>query len=109
MRFKSGSRVCQKFAYATSVLESALTCTYSLTATPRQRVYLHYDYLVFSGPAPHSDVPDRAAIQMVVDKSAEHGIDTIIDNHHTAIPGGDAVVVTEEGGAYLCRDRFTYF
>ena len=34
-------------------------------AAPRLHVYVHYDYLVFSGPDAHSDEPDPQAIQLV--------------------------------------------
>jgi hypothetical protein len=48
-------------------------------------VWLHYDYLV-GAPDGHSDVPDPAAIQLVVDAYARHGIVLAVDNQHNAIP-----------------------
>ncbi|HEV2238161.1 MAG TPA: hypothetical protein VGR57_15985, partial [Ktedonobacterales bacterium] len=53
-------------------------------ATPLH-VWLHYDYLV-GAPDGHSDAPDPAAIQLVVDAYANHGIELQIDNLHNAIP-----------------------
>jgi hypothetical protein len=48
-----------------------------------QQIWLHYDFMV----APdHSDAPDSAAIQLVVDAFAAHGIQLHIDPEHTAIP-----------------------
>jgi hypothetical protein len=40
-------------------------------ASPVLHVYVHYDYLVFSGVDAHSDEPDPAAIQLVVDAYLE--------------------------------------
>jgi hypothetical protein len=48
-------------------------------------VWLHYDYLV-GAPDGHSDAPDPAAIQLVVDAYAAHGIELQIDNLHNQIP-----------------------
>lgn len=53
----------------------------SLEPTPH--VWVHYDYLVY--PDGHSDAPDPAAIQRVVDVFAAHGIMLHIDNDHTAV------------------------
>jgi hypothetical protein len=41
-------------------------------ATPLH-IWLHYDYLV-GAPDGHSDAPDPAALQLVVDAYAAHGI-----------------------------------
>jgi hypothetical protein len=48
-----------------------------------QHIWLHYDYMVASD---HSDAPDPAAIHLVVDAFAAHGIQLHIDPQHTAIP-----------------------
>jgi hypothetical protein len=53
------------------------------TTNPHRTIYVHYDYMV----APdHSDAPDPAGIQLVVDAFARHGIALVIDPEHTAIP-----------------------
>jgi hypothetical protein len=57
---------------------------------PTPHVWLHYDFLVF--PDGHSDAPDPAAIQKVVDVYAAHGIQLEIDNQHTAIPTSNPVL-----------------
>ena len=52
-------------------------------------VWVHYDYMV----APdHSDAPDPAAIQMVVDAFKTHGVTLHIDPQHTAIPAHTVIV-----------------
>jgi IPT/TIG domain-containing protein len=51
---------------------------------PTPHVWLHYDYLVY--PDGHNDAPDPAAMQLVVDVYAAHGIVLEIDNHHTPVP-----------------------
>ena len=53
-------------------------------------IYLHYDYMVqdtadeFS-PA-HSDAPHQSTIDTLVDRFRRHGIQVVIDPHHTALP-----------------------
>jgi hypothetical protein len=51
---------------------------------PSPHVWVHYDYVV--NPDGHSDAPDPAAIQLVVDAYAAHGIVLEVDSHHTAVP-----------------------
>jgi hypothetical protein len=52
-------------------------------------VWVHYDYMV--GPD-HSDAPNPAAIQMVVDAFKAHGVTLHIDPQHTAIPDHRVIV-----------------
>jgi hypothetical protein len=49
-----------------------------------QHVWLHYDYMVAADG--RSDAPDAAAVQMVVDAYAAHGIVLHVDGHHAEIP-----------------------
>ena len=49
----------------------------------RLHVYVHYDYMV--APDGTSDAPDPEAIDMVRQAFDAHGIDLVIDSHHTAI------------------------
>jgi hypothetical protein len=76
---------------------------------PTPHVWLHYDYLVY--PDGHSDAPDPAAIQMVVDVYAAHGIVLEIDTHHAAVPTSNPFVnITPGCGALLVSDvRAQYF
>ena len=70
----------------------------------RLHVYVHYDYLVFAGPNAHSDAPDPAAIQLVVDAFSAHGIDLVIDSKHTAIPGKQVMFFALSGDINLCEN-----
>ncbi len=47
---------------------------------------VHYDYQALAGPDGHSDAPDPAWLQPVVDQFAKHGISLAIEPQHTAIP-----------------------
>ena len=67
------------------------------------RVNVHYDYLVFDGPDAHSDAPDPAYIQQVVDAFAAQGVDLVIDPQHTAIPGQPLMWFGSDG-VHLCRN-----
>jgi hypothetical protein len=76
-------------------------------ADPVQHIWLHYDYMVASD---HSDAPDPAAIQMVVDAFAAHGIQLHVDPQHTAIPEVDFVFFKGAGGgdcAYPTSAQFS--
>jgi uncharacterized repeat protein (TIGR01451 family) len=50
----------------------------------RQHVYVHYDYMVAADGT--SDAPDPDAIELVREAFDAHGIDLVIDSHHSAIP-----------------------
>jgi hypothetical protein len=71
-------------------------------ADPVQHIWLHYDYMVASD---HSDAPDPAAIQLVVDAFAAHGIQLHIDPVHTAIPEVGWVFFKGVGGGGECTSQ----
>jgi len=73
-------------------------------AAPQPTIQLHYDYLVYDG---HSNAPDPAAIQQVVDSYAAHGIDLAIDRKHTAIPVTNPVLALDTDGA-RCPDAVSF-
>jgi probable HAF family extracellular repeat protein len=57
------------------------------------KITVRYDYMVLPGPDGHSDAPDPAAIQAVVDAFARHGIRLVIQPTHAAIPERDVVAL----------------
>jgi uncharacterized membrane protein len=59
-------------------------------------VFLHYDYMAVPGPDGHTDAPDSAQVQAMVDAFAAHGITLAIDNRHAIIPESQAVVFDED-------------
>jgi probable HAF family extracellular repeat protein len=50
------------------------------------KITVRYDYMVLPGSDGHSDAPDPAAIQAVVDSFAAHGIRLVVQPVHSAIP-----------------------
>jgi hypothetical protein len=70
--------------------------------SPYLNVWVHYDYMV----APdHSDAPNTAAIQMVVDAFKAHGVTLHIDPQHAAIPAR-RVIVPDWQSFYARRPGF---
>jgi probable HAF family extracellular repeat protein len=57
------------------------------------KVTVRYDYMVLPGLDGHSDAPDPAAIQAVVDAFAKHGIRLAVEPTHAAIPERDVVTL----------------
>jgi len=64
-------------------------------------VWLHYDYMVAAG---HSHAPSPAAIQLVVDAFARHGVSLHIDPSHNAIPEHQVIVLDVPGSLYTSLD-----
>jgi hypothetical protein len=60
-----------------------------------QTVYLHYDYMVAPDHTDDPEVVAPGAMQRLVNAFEAHGVDLVIDPHHTAIP---AVPVLAFGG-----------
>jgi hypothetical protein len=59
-------------------------------------VFLHYDYMAVPGPDGHTDAPDTAQVQAMVDAFAAHGITLEIDSRHAIIPESQALVFDED-------------
>jgi hypothetical protein len=66
-----------------------------------QVVHLHYDYMVQTGgKSPHSDAPDPASIQLVVDAFAQHGIKLVIEDEHTEIPEVNTTILPSSDNSF---------
>ena len=54
--------------------------------TAHRVVFLHYDYMVQTGPDAHSHEPDPRSIRLVVDAFRRNGVTLQIDPQHNEIP-----------------------
>jgi hypothetical protein len=81
-----------------AVLAAALPGGGIARADPVQHIWVHYDYMVAADG--RSDAPDPAAIQLVVEAFAAHGIQLHIDPQHSAIPETEFVIFKGEGFGY---------
>src|SRR5262245_21447678 len=66
------------------IIPTILLAPAQSNAFPRLHLYVHYDYIVNSDGT--SDAPDPEAIDLVRQAFDAHGIDLVIDSHHTGIP-----------------------
>lgn len=85
-------------AVAITIAAGLLVSAHASTADPMQHVWVHYDYMVAADG--RSDAPDPAAVQLVVDAFASHGIQLHIDPQHTAIPETEFVIFKGEEFGY---------
>ena len=94
------TRAVVAFLMMLLLLTPAVSRGVAVKADGTQVVRLHYDYMVkTTGADPHSDAPDPAAIQEVVDAFQAHGIKLLIDPVHHAIPEKEYIVVSSSGSS----------
>ena len=79
--------------------DGTLTITYEDPASPkivsligeglgikRNKIFVHYDYMVAADHTHDPEVAGPGAMQLVVDAFAAHGVELVIDPNHSAIP-----------------------
>jgi hypothetical protein len=68
-------------------------------------VWLHYDYLA-PDPDGNSFAPNPAAIQLIVDAYARHGIQLEVDNQHNVLPWNDGHISLRQGCDFLTTNVY---
>jgi hypothetical protein len=64
----------------------------------RQKIYVHYDYMVASDHTDDPEVVGPGSIETVINSFKAHGIDLIIDPNHTAIPEAPLIAFSLDCG-----------
>ncbi|HET9308140.1 MAG TPA: choice-of-anchor D domain-containing protein [Candidatus Sulfotelmatobacter sp.] len=78
-----------------------------------RKVRLHYDYMVAPDHTHDPEVVAPGAIQRLVEAFALHGVELIVDPHHTAIPEIETITFsqgelcdTSQGNFFTVRDQY---